>query len=368
MSLRKFLGMATVLATGLAIYSPASFAQSSPISGAYVNLGLGGNYLPDQRIQGTRGSGLQGHVETSYGFIGSLAAGYGLGNGIRVELQGDFRDNKLGRAGLLHAGGQEQQYGGFINTLYDFNSVSLFGTNLVPYVGFGLGYEQVVFNNGHAYGPVNGVPTYIRTTSTDGNFAVQGMVGAAYNFESYPGLALTAEYRATAIPGQLDFKSQIYQPGQVGRANFKTEGQYNHSALIGIRYAFNAAPPAVETSAPSPVPVSATPSRTYLVFFDWDRADLSTRARQVIAEAASATTRVQVTRIEVSGYTDTSGSPKYNQNLSVQRAHNVSNELVRDGVPANAISVHGYGETNLLVKTADGVREPQNRRVEIILK
>jgi outer membrane protein OmpA-like peptidoglycan-associated protein len=104
------------------------------------------------------------------------------------------------------------------------------------------------------------------------------------------------------------------------------------------------------------------------VFFDWDRAVLTERARQIIHEAADNSTHVQYTRIEVNGYTDTSGTPKYNQGLSVRRADAVAGELVKDGVPKAAISIHGYGETKLLVQTGPGVREPQNRRVEIIIK
>ena len=51
----------------------------------------------------------------------------------------------------------------------------------------------------------------------------------------------------------------------------------------------------------------------------------------------------------MNGYTDTSGTPRYNQGLSVRRAQAVAGELVRDGVPAGAISIQGFGETNLLV-------------------
>jgi len=54
--------------------------------------------------------------------------------------------------------------------------------------------------------------------------------------------------------------------------------------------------------------------------------------------------------------------------LSLRRAHAVAGELVRDGVPASAITIRGFGQTDLLVPTGPGVREPQNRRVEIILK
>jgi outer membrane protein OmpA-like peptidoglycan-associated protein len=75
-----------------------------------------------------------------------------------------------------------------------------------------------------------------------------------------------------------------------------------------------------------------------------------------------------VTRIEVNGYTDTSGSAVYNQGLSVRRANTVAAELVRLGVPRNEIVARGFGQTNLLVPTPDNTREPQNRRVEIILR
>jgi len=104
------------------------------------------------------------------------------------------------------------------------------------------------------------------------------------------------------------------------------------------------------------------------VFFDWDRADLTDRARQIIAEAAQATTRVQVTRIEVAGHADRSGTPAYNQGLSQRRAQNVAAELVRLGVARQEISTQAFGESRPLVATADGVREPQNRRVEIVVR
>ncbi len=74
----------------------------------------------------------------------------------------------------------------------------------------------------------------------------------------------------------------------------------------GLRYAFGAAPaPVVAPAVAAPAPAAA---RTYLVFFDWDKATLTDRARQIIGEAAAASQRVQLTRIEVNGYTDTSGT------------------------------------------------------------
>ena len=75
-----------------------------------------------------------------------------------------------------------------------------------------------------------------------------------------------------------------------------------------------------------------------------------------------------VTRIAVTGHTDTSGAPAYNMALSLRRANAVKDALVREGVPAAAIAVTGRGETQLLVQTGDNVKEPQNRRVEIVLQ
>jgi outer membrane protein OmpA-like peptidoglycan-associated protein len=54
--------------------------------------------------------------------------------------------------------------------------------------------------------------------------------------------------------------------------------------------------------------------------------------------------------------------------LSLRRANAVKDSLVREGVPASAITVIGRGESNPLVPTGDGVREPQNRRVEIVVQ
>jgi len=109
-------------------------------------------------------------------------------------------------------------------------------------------------------------------------------------------------------------------------------------------------------------------ARTYLVFFDWDRADLTDRARQVVGDAVQGAKRVSNTRIEVAGHADRSGTPACNQALSQRRAESVGAELVRQGINRNDIIVTAFGESRPLVPTADGLREPQNRRVEIVLK
>jgi hypothetical protein len=104
-----------------------------------------------------------------------------------------------------------------------------------------------------------------------------------------------------------------------------------------------------------------------MVFFDWDRSNLSAQAESTISQAANAYKTTGSARVTATGHTDTSGPADYNMALSLRRANTVKNSLVRNGVPASAISVIGKGETDLLVKTADGIREPQNRRVEIVI-
>jgi outer membrane protein OmpA-like peptidoglycan-associated protein len=108
--------------------------------------------------------------------------------------------------------------------------------------------------------------------------------------------------------------------------------------------------------------------RSFLVFFDFDKSDITTEAARVIAQAADHAKRGGIARIVVTGHTDTSGAPAYNQRLSERRAANVREALVRQGMAANAISTVGKGESTPLVNTGDGVREAQNRRAEIVLQ
>jgi len=114
-----------------------------------------------------------------------------------------------------------------------------------------------------------------------------------------------------------------------------------------------------------PAMVIRAPS--FMVFFDWDKSDLSPAALDTIQRAASAYRTKGGAQIKASGHTDRSGSEAYNMALSLRRANAVKDALVRAGVRETDIAVVGLGEGHPLVKTADGVREAQNRRVEIVL-
>jgi outer membrane protein OmpA-like peptidoglycan-associated protein len=155
-------------------------------------------------------------------------------------------------------------------------------------------------------------------------------------------------------------ESRNYSDGFGGSFHFGQESSNTFS--LGLRYALFQPAPAAPAPAPAPAPVAApapAPAKTYLVFFDWDKYNLTPRADQIISEAASDSKTSNVTTLEVS---------TYNMGLSERRAKAVAAELVTDGVPASEIEIHAFGETHLLVPTGPGVREPQNRRVEIVLQ
>lgn len=121
---------------------------------------------------------------------------------------------------------------------------------------------------------------------------------------------------------------------------------------------------APKTAAPAPAPKAASP-KDYLVFFDWNKATLTPEAKKIIADAVATGKSIGAKAVEVVGYTDRSGSPQYNLRLSVRRAEAVQAEMARLGIAQANITAKGRGEADPLVPTADGVREPQNRRAVI---
>ena len=343
-------------------------AAAQPIEGLYVGAGAGGNFPQNTRVTPLFPfpSGHTKLIENpGYAAVGSI--GYALGNGMRFEVQGDFLHNSIRQFARTpfpaSASGSNRTYGAMFNALFDMDIGFPW---LYPYIGLGAGYQWTNLNK-LTVTQVGG-PFRYATNDTHGTFAWQAIAGLSFPVPNMPGLSITTEYRFMNILGGEKFKGfeTVAAGAAPVAAQIKLNPQFDHSVLIGIRYAFNVAPPPVPAPAAAPAP-AVQPARSYLVFFDWDKATLTDRARQIIKEAADNSTRVQVTRIEVNGYTDTSGTPRYNMGLSIRRANAVKAELVRDGVPANIITTQGFGDTHLLVPTGPGVREPQNRRVEIIL-
>jgi OOP family OmpA-OmpF porin len=122
---------------------------------------------------------------------------------------------------------------------------------------------------------------------------------------------------------------------------------------------------------PAPAPVAAATPReqNFLVFFDFDQAQVTQEGQQVIQRAVDNYRRTgQGPRIVATGHADRAGTDNYNMSLSDRRAVAVRQALVAAGIPDNAIGTQARGESQPLVPTPDGEREPQNRRVEIAIQ
>jgi len=151
-----------------------------------------------------------------------------------------------------------------------------------------------------------------------------------------------------------------------------TSAAYNPPRMFGFsaKYRFGEESEAATETAPyTPPPAQAVAPaapRSYLVFFDFNKSDLTSQATQIVDQAASNAGPAHVTRLTVTGHTDTVGSDAYNMRLSRRRAESVAARLEKDGVPSSEIEIVAKGKRDLLVPTADGVREPQNRRVQIV--
>jgi outer membrane protein OmpA-like peptidoglycan-associated protein len=102
------------------------------------------------------------------------------------------------------------------------------------------------------------------------------------------------------------------------------------------------------------------------VFFDFNKSDLTQQATAIVDQAAANAGPAHVTELTVTGHTDTVGSDAYNMRLSKRRAESVAARLEKDGIPSSDIAIGAKAKRDLLVPTKDGVREPQNRRVQIV--
>jgi outer membrane protein OmpA-like peptidoglycan-associated protein len=362
MKFRMTLLAATVLA---APYALPTLAHAQPVTGPYVSGGAGYNIESSQKgkdlVENSVNVPDTVRITMHNGWTGEASVGYGLGNGFRAEIEGDYFANTFAKANItgakLPASGKEQKYGVFLNGFYDF----ALGLPVFPYLGAGVGYQISDFQNFNSQG--------LSVNKGRGALAYQGIAGLALPIAAVPGLSATLEYRFTALAGSRKYRGGYGTPATP--ASFKVGNEYNNSILVGLRYQLFTPQPVPPAPAPVAAPAAAPApalAQTYLVFFDWDRANLTPRATQIISQAAADSHRQNVTTLNVSGYTDTSGTPKYNQGLSMRRAQAVAAQLVSDGVPRSEIEIHAYGETHLLVPTGPGVREPQNRRVEIVLQ
>ena len=192
----------------------------------------------------------------------------------------------------------------------------------------------------------NSVNTF---TDAGGNIALEQQTRETWVEVGFGGTIAVAE--GVSLYGEVDYALPL------------DGGVRGVQALGGIRVNLNP-PPAPPPPAPVIAPVAET---AFIVFFDWDRADLTSEANLVLDDVVVVANQSGYASVRLDGYTDLSGSAAYNLGLSERRANSVANGLIARGIAPDEIVIRAFGEENPLVPTPDGVREPQNRRVEIFL-
>jgi len=274
---------AVVAAATLAFPIVAQAQAINPQPGFYIGAGGGAAWEIGSIPNVSTSTGWAVGGVAGYDFVGprvELNVGYGQ-IPTSVSIPGTAINGKVGTLSAM------------ANLLYDFWP----DQTITPYVGAGLGVAFIDSNQSLG--------------STQ--FAYQGMVGLAYNVTSQLRFSVEGRYFGTTNPG-------VNVPG----LGFVTYNNNTILALAGVSYKFAAAPP------PPPPPAAPAPQATsFMVFFDWDRSNLSQQALQTIAQAAQAFKQRGSARITATGHTDTSGPESYNMALSLRRANAVKDALVR---------------------------------------
>jgi outer membrane protein OmpA-like peptidoglycan-associated protein/opacity protein-like surface antigen len=336
----------------------AGIAQAQG-EGPYISLGGGWSSLDPVKfnVGGSVGP-ISGKSSFTNDAAVNFSAGYKFELPIRVEAEvkyTDFDARKLALSTLPAAAVANGDLGVtsfFANVLYDFPLSQHFSFT----IGGGVGAALADANLSDRIGD--------QLLRTGTGFSWQGIAGLT--------IALSERFQV-----QLDYRYQsiddtghefISLPG-VGDASLKSKNI--QAAMLNFRWFVNSpAPPLPRLSAPLPPPPPPPPPpvpTNYVVFFDFNKSDLTPEALQVVASAAATARSTGMVRIAITGHTDTVGSASYNQRLSERRALAVKSQLVADGVPEAGITTVGKGFNDPLVPTGPNVREPQNRRAVIDL-
>jgi len=365
---RFLLGAGVALAMALS-WADAQAQLLVPPSGPgawYFGGQVGWTMLDNQsgslaRIPALGGGSITARESWNDGFNTGARAGYEWGPW-RFEEEFSFQTNGLQSLSLGAPGapppwlagntvkvrGDRNAYAIMSNAIYDFPV----GWAITPHIGAGVGavilHDSASALPGSFIHPVGGK----FSSSSTVELGYQGIAGIRYNIN--PSLAFDLDYRYLGTTDPT-FGSKI------GKYN---SGYSSHNLLASLTVRFGPALPIIAPPAPpAPPPIAR---RVFLVFFDWDRSTITPEGMAIIQQAAGAFRAGGPVTIQVTGYTDASGSAGYNQRLSERRANNVANALAQSGVPRQAMVVSGRGKNDQRVPTADGVREPQNRRVEIV--
>ncbi|HWD60830.1 MAG TPA: OmpA family protein [Stellaceae bacterium] len=351
----------------LAWIAPAG-AQAPPgvidWTGPYVGLNVGPEWsrLPGRVSAGGSGTGLANPNGANVTGGGQAGYNYQLNNfvlGVEGDIRGGGPSNRTslpGGAGSIPAG-------------TTFNSSSDWNASLRGRVGYAwnqflfYGTGGIAFANANVDANYGGGGGHASNSTT----LMGPTYGGGVEYAVTPNVSVGGEYRYT------DYGHDTVHLGSVATGAGTTApatgriGLQDNTLLLKVNYRFGAAPPPPPPEMPvaAPAPAPAAAPRVFIVFFDWDKDTITPQGMQIVQQAADAYRSGAPVQIQVTGYTDRSGSAAYNQRLSERRANNVARALAGLGVPRQQMAVSGRGENDNRVPTAAGVREPQNRRVEI---
>lgn len=364
--------------------APAAHAYE----GVYGAIGAGLNIMAgDQDVTNDQAGGggafafdSSADYDNGLGVYAAIGKGWGA---LRTELEFSYRTNDIASIAADGAGftgfpattitGSTTTKALLLNFIYDFDT----GSGFTPYLGAGGGFSHVDHDiTGSVVGGLPISPMAIAYGDSEFGLAYQGIAGVAVDLAE--GLMFDLSYRYFVA------EKNAYD-GVLGGipAEIETSNK-SHSIFAGLRWNFGgAAAPAVQYKDcwdGSSVPVSAScppqpveqPSADldpiqFTVYFDYDKSNLTPQASTLIREAAARALENDIETVVVAGNTDTSGGSAYNQALSERRARIVRDALIANGVSADAIRLEAFGETNLAKPTADGVREPLNRRSDVVI-
>lgn len=355
--------------------APAAHAYQ----GVYGAIGAGLSYIGPDRDFESAGPPLAFDSEADYknGIGVYTAFGHESASGWRKEIEFSYRNNDVRHFagdGLGFVGWPDPALDGDIRSLaFMFNVIKDFnnGGTVTPYIGIGAGMARL---KADYYG--TGGPGTLVIDDKSWEFAYQGIAGLA--FQLAEGLALDVSYRYFET---LDPKFS----GTLAALPTVVNQEYNsHSVFAGLRWNFGApaaaAPQYKDCWDGSSVPVAANcPPQldennaanldpiNVIVYFDYDKSNLTPEAANLIQEAAARAKANNVSTVVVSGHADRSGGSAYNQQLSERRANVVRDALVANGISADSIRIESFGEDRPAKPTEDGVREPLNRRTEVVI-
>jgi len=341
----KTLLSAAALATLIA-------AQATAQDGYYVKGAVGYGMMDDATVNV---AGSSGNIDPEGDVRFMVGVGRELTSNWRMDVDMMDRYADGGAVNDTYGSTDIQNVTLMLNGIYDFNREG----RINPYLGVGIGASRTNVGITTTFPNPPGAVLDDEKGSTD--LTYQGLAGLGLKLS--PRLSAELEYRYVDL-------------GEVGGAGYSFQDMESHDLLIGLRWALAAPAAAPPPPAPAPAPprervaapaAPACEDVDFIVYFEWDHSDLTSQAVQTVAAAASQAEACSITRVSVVGHTDRSGAASYNDALSRRRAGSVRDELVRRGVPASSITVAGRGESDPAVQTPDGVREPLNRRSEVVI-